>query len=149
MDGGDNDLHDVWYTFTHLYIHIWILDYLRSAQKKLDWKGIILCLWVQVLSLKLVRTPLNVLLRGHFLYLSMHLLLPRMNVMLDFIWTLPVQLTRNKWTLQKIVLRIVLEEWRFVNSSMFFYHSDSLRLNDICHKIHKFKRVILLWNLLE
>ena len=34
--------------------------------------------------------------------LSMHLL-PRMNVMLDFIWTLPVQLrgTRNKWTLQK------------------------------------------------
>ena len=37
--------------------------------------------------LKLVRTPLNVLLRGHFfkyLSLSMHLL-PRMNVMLDFI----------------------------------------------------------------
>ena len=32
----------------------------------------------------------------------MHLL-PRMNVMHDFIWTLPVQLrgTRNKWTLQK------------------------------------------------
>ena len=32
----------------------------------------------------------------------MHLL-PRMIVMLDFIWTLPVQLrgTRNKWTLQK------------------------------------------------
>ena len=32
----------------------------------------------------------------------MHLL-PRMNVMLDFIWTLKVQLrgTRNKWTLQK------------------------------------------------
>ena len=32
----------------------------------------------------------------------MHLL-PRMNTMLDFIWTLPVQLreTRNKWTLQK------------------------------------------------
>ena len=35
----------------------------------------------------------------------MHLL-PRMNVMLDFIWTLPVQLrgTRNKWTLQKILV---------------------------------------------
>ena len=34
--------------------------------------------------------------------LSMHLL-PRMNVMLDLIWTLPVQLrgTRNKWTLSK------------------------------------------------
>ena len=34
--------------------------------------------------------------------LSMHLL-PRMNVMLDFIWTLPVQLlgTWNKWTLQE------------------------------------------------
>ena len=32
----------------------------------------------------------------------MHLL-PRMNVMLDFIWTLSVQLrgTRNKWPLQK------------------------------------------------
>ena len=32
----------------------------------------------------------------------MHLL-SRMNVLLDFIWTLPVQLrgTRNKWTLQK------------------------------------------------
>ena len=29
-------------------------------------------------------------------------ILPRMNVMLGFIWTLPVQLrvTRNKWTLQ-------------------------------------------------
>ena len=37
--------------------------------------------------------------------LSMHLL-PRMNVMLDFIWTLSVQLpgTRNKWTLQKILI---------------------------------------------
>ena len=35
----------------------------------------------------------------------MHLL-PRMNVMLDFIWTLPVQLrgTRNKWTLQQILV---------------------------------------------
>ena len=35
----------------------------------------------------------------------MHLL-PRMNVMLDFIWTLPVQLRgmRNKWTLQKILV---------------------------------------------
>ena len=35
----------------------------------------------------------------------MHLL-PRMNVMLDFIWTLPVQLwgTWNKWTLQKILI---------------------------------------------
>ena len=35
----------------------------------------------------------------------MHLL-PRMNVMLDFIWTLPVQLrgTLNKWTLQKILV---------------------------------------------
>ena len=35
----------------------------------------------------------------------MHLL-PRMNVMLDFIWTLSVQLrgTRNKWTLQKILI---------------------------------------------
>ena len=34
----------------------------------------------------------------------MHLL-PRMNVMLDFIWTLPVQLrgTRNKLTLQKFL----------------------------------------------
>ena len=34
--------------------------------------------------------------------LSMHLL-PRMNGMLDFIWTMPVQLQerRNKWTLQK------------------------------------------------
>ena len=34
----------------------------------------------------------------------MHLL-PRMNVMLDFIWTLPVQLrgTRNQWPLQKIL----------------------------------------------
>ena len=33
-------------------------------------------------------------------------LLPRMNVMLDFIWTLPVQLrgTLNKWTLQKILV---------------------------------------------
>ena len=36
------------------------------------------------------------------IFLSMHLL-PRMNVMLDFIWTLPVQLggARNKWTLHK------------------------------------------------
>ena len=36
--------------------------------------------------------------------LSMYLL-PRMNVMLDFIWTLPVQLlgTRNKWTLQILI----------------------------------------------
>ena len=35
----------------------------------------------------------------------MHLL-PRMNVMLDFIWTLPVQLrgTLNKWTLQNILV---------------------------------------------
>ena len=54
--------------------------------------------------LKLMRTPLYVLLRGFWncLPLSTHLL-PRMNVMLDFIWTLPVQLrgTRNKWTLKK------------------------------------------------
>ena len=46
------------------------------------------------LTLKLVRTILNVLLRRHFqnyLSLSMHLLhVPRMNIMLDFIWTLPV-----------------------------------------------------------
>ena len=42
--------------------------------------------------------------------LSMHLL-PRMNVMLDFIWTLPVQLrgTRNKWTLQKILRTVGVE----------------------------------------
>ena len=58
--------------------------------------------------LKLVRTPLNVYFtafKSIFLSLSMHLL-PRMNVMLDFIWTLPVQLrgTRNKWTLQKILV---------------------------------------------
>ena len=35
----------------------------------------------------------------------MHLL-PRMNVLLDFIWTLPVHLrgTWNKWTLQKILV---------------------------------------------
>ena len=41
--------------------------------------------------------PLNVLLCDHFLnYLSLsNHLLPRMNVMLDFIWTLPVQLRRN------------------------------------------------------
>ena len=34
----------------------------------------------------------------------MHLL-PRIDVMLDFIWTLPVQLrgTRNKWTFKKIM----------------------------------------------
>ena len=40
----------------------------------------------------------------------MHLL-PRMNVMLDFIWTLPVQLrgTRNKWTLQKILSTVGFE----------------------------------------
>ena len=45
---------------------------------------------------------LKVLLRGLSFSLSMHLLL-RMNVLLDFIWTLPVQLrgTRCKWTLQK------------------------------------------------
>ena len=55
-----------------------------------------------------MRTPLNVYFtafKSIFLSLSMHLL-PRMNVMLDFIWTLPVQLrgTRNKWTLQKILV---------------------------------------------
>ena len=43
------------------------------------------------LTLKLMRTPLSILLRGflNYLSLSMHLL-PRMNVMLDFIWTLQV-----------------------------------------------------------
>ena len=51
---------------------------------------------------KLVRTPLNVYFtafKSIFLSLSMHLL-PPMNVMLDFIWTLPVHLrgTRNNWT---------------------------------------------------
>ena len=42
--------------------------------------------------------------------LSMHLLL-WMNVMLDFIWTLAVQLrgTRNKWTLQKILSTVGFE----------------------------------------
>ena len=60
-----------------------------------------------VCLLQLVRTLLNVLLLRNFknylsLSLSMHLL-RRMNVMLDFIWTLPVQLrgTWNKWILQK------------------------------------------------
>ena len=53
---------------------------------------------------------LNVIFRDHYskyLSLSMHLL-PRMKVMLDFIWTLPVQLTgtRNKWTLQKILFTV-------------------------------------------
>ena len=53
--------------------------------------------------LKLVRTPINVYFtafKSIFLFLSMHLL-PRMNVMLDFLWTLPVQLwrTRNKYLL--------------------------------------------------
>ena len=44
------------------------------------------------------------------IFLSIHLL-PRMNIMLDFIWTLPVQLrgTRNKWTLQKILLIVGFE----------------------------------------
>ena len=43
--------------------------------------------------------------KSTFLSLSMHLL-PCINVMLDFIWTLPVQLrgTLNKWTLQKILV---------------------------------------------
>ena len=55
-----------------------------------------------------MRTPLNVYFtafKSIFLSLSMHIL-PRMNVMLDFIWTLRVQLrgTRNKWTLQKILV---------------------------------------------
>ena len=42
--------------------------------------------------------------------LFMHLSL-RMNVMLDFIWTLPVQLrgTRNKWTLQNILSTLGFE----------------------------------------
>ena len=47
-----------------------------------------------LIYLKLVCTPLNVLLRGHFykyISLSMHILL-RINVMLDFIWTLSVKL---------------------------------------------------------
>ena len=50
-------------------------------------------------TLKLVRTPFAAF---KIIFLSMHLL-PRMNVMLDFIWTPPVQLrgARNKWTLQK------------------------------------------------
>ena len=58
--------------------------------------------------LKLMRTPLDVYFtafKSIVFSLSMHLL-PRMNVMLDFIWTLPVHLrgTRNKWTLQKILV---------------------------------------------
>ena len=67
-------------------------------------------MWLNAESddLKLVRTPLNVFFtafKSIFLSLSMHPL-PRMNVMLDFIWTLPVQLwgTWNKWTLQKILI---------------------------------------------
>ena len=60
-----------------------------------------------------MRTPLNVLLHGHFLKylsLSMHLL-PRMSVMLDFIWMLSVHLrgTRNKWTLPKILSAVGFE----------------------------------------
>ena len=39
---------------------------------------------------------------------------PRMNVMLDFIWTLPVQLrgARNKWTLQKLWSKVGFEPLR-------------------------------------
>ena len=43
--------------------------------------------------------------KSSFLSLSIYLL-PRMNVMLDFIWPLPVHLrgTRNKWTVPKILV---------------------------------------------
>ena len=54
--------------------------------------------------LKLLRTPLNVLLPFQKLSISMHLI-SGINGMLDFIWTLPVGLrgTRNKWTFQEIL----------------------------------------------
>ena len=66
-------------------------------------------------------------------------LLPRMNVMLDFIWTLPVQLrgTRNKWTLQKFLSTVGFEPPKlpFLVSSVSlpFNHSatgavDNMRL---------------------
>ena len=49
----------------------------------------------------------------------MHLL-PRMNVMLDFIWTLPVQLweMRNKWKLQKI---LILGRIRTTNTTLLVF----------------------------
>ena len=57
-------------------------------------------------------TPLNVLLHGFWKYLSLSMhLLPRMDVMLHFIWTLQAQLrgTRNKWTLKTFLFTVELE----------------------------------------
>ena len=96
-----------------LYMRYTIFVLKKLTNKSLPEKRIVFrnCLWIYIHEymkdpvLKLVRTPWNVLLSRLLKLsssLSMHLLL-RMNVMLDFIWTLPVRLrgTRNKWTLQK------------------------------------------------
>ena len=76
----------------------------------------------------------------------MHLhVLPRMNAMLDFIWTLPVQLrgSRNKWTLQKILSTVGFEPRKRRRGLRLqvdrLYHSDNsptlrvkeLNLNEI------------------
>ena len=89
--------------------------------------------------LKIVRTPLNVLLRGFLklsFSLSMHLF-PRMNVMLDFIWTLPVQLrgTMNKWTIEKNLAHARI---RTTN------HRTASRLQ--VHRYHHWATIHLIWN---
>ena len=72
------------------------------------------------------------------LSLSMHLL-PRMNVMLDFFWTLPVQLwgTWKKWTLPKNLIhsRICTLTWQGNQlRADRLNHTATTRLRFICKK---------------
>ena len=111
------------------------------------------------MDLILVLTNLNVLHRRHFLkniFLSMHIL-PPMNFMLDFIWTLPVKLrgTRNKRKLQKKILFLV--EFEPPTAGYPAYKSTVLTSRPIsnvvneeikcpcnaCYKIYKLEQTIL------
>ena len=96
----------LWLTELSLNFFSTTAFYLKVASTS-EFKRLHSLFWNVYTILKLVRTPLKVLLRVFLklsFSLSMHLL-PRVNVMLDFIWTLPVQLqgTRNKWTWQKFL----------------------------------------------
>ena len=106
-----------------MWLGIWALYYLYFTRSSYLLKA-------SAHSLKRFTSPQF----SNYLSLSMHLL-HWMNVMIEIIWTLPVQLrgARNKWTLQKIV---------------FIVGFEPLHGKETCLQVHRLNRSAksrLLW----
>ena len=93
------------HVFKYTYINV---SYLMHSKVSLHQSTHLFCSW-----LKLVRTPLNNLLRGFENYLSLSLCtyITRMDVMLDFICMGPVDLTATRRKRQNTKWKIPCPQW--------------------------------------